>query len=526
MGGGGDFWTSPITQTIIGSLGGLRVGPHQMVMQGGGFRPFLPAQLYSGFKTQEEALKSLEGIIPTEMMPYVKYHTMLTGQPPSLASVLPFIEQQQKAKGTLEALKSMYGGKQTQLPPELQLSLDKEIPTKISHYEQVMNWKPELTPPTALQEGGKEGVATPTTLKPPTTLTPPREQNKLKLKFENLSNVSPLISSIDFNKFEELVKKYPSAADAILKVAETTAKGDIVRNVARNSGLSEENIKTIDLYSQTGNPEKAMEILATALGNKEVAKITNDIFGYLEKGKFIPPELLGKAVEAGLSPKIVDDLSGIVNRNLALQIAGDPKKIDEVIDKFVKMLDPYINSKDPVVKKTANLYFSKTQIEAMRQLAKDMAQNVLRTSGKLEDLYNTVYGIFDGKFKEMTTAVREALNIEKTGVMQAEAEKKQEITFKKTLFFNNLNELKKLQNQRTQWKMSGYDTKALDQEIDKYRRAVIDMLPTVPLDKYERKSADDLLKEDTTQQTTGQSPKSPDISKMSWVEKLYYLFKP
>ena len=526
MGGGGDFWTSPITQTIIGSLGGLRVGPHQMVMQGGGFRPFLPAQLYSGFKTQEEALKSLEGIIPTEMMPYVKYHTMLTGQPPSLASVLPFIEQQQKAKGTLEALKSMYGGKQTQLPPELQLSLDKEIPTKISHYEQVMNWKPELTPPTALQEGGKEGVATPTTLKPPTTLTPPREQNKLKLKFENLSNVSPLISSIDFNKFEELVKKYPSAADAILKVAETTAKGDIVRNVARNSGLSEENIKTIDLYSQTGNPEKAMEILATALGNKEVAKITNDIFGYLEKGKFIPPELLGKAVEAGLSPKIVDDLSSIVNRNLTLQIVNDPKKIDETIDKFVGMFAPYINSKNKTVREVARLYFPPEQKETMKKLAKDIVQNVLKTSNKPEDLYNVMFNFFDGKFKEMTRAVHEAIQLEKTGAKQSEAEKKQEAAFRKTLFFNNLDELKKLQNQKIQWKMSGYDTTALDQEINKYKKAITDMLPSVPLDKYERKSADDLLKEDTTQQTTGQSPKSPDISKMSWVEKLYYLFKP
>jgi hypothetical protein len=172
MGGGGDFWTSPVTQTILGSLGGLRVGPYQMVASGGGFRPFLPAQLYSAFKTQEEALKGLEGIIPAEMMPYMKYHTMSTGQLPSLSSIIPFISQQREAKGILELIKTKYGI-QSNLPPELQLSLDKEIPVKASPYEQVMNWRPELTPTTIFQEGGKEGVATPTTLEPPKPLTPP-----------------------------------------------------------------------------------------------------------------------------------------------------------------------------------------------------------------------------------------------------------------------------------------------------------------------------------------------------------------
>lgn len=437
MGGGGDFWTSPVTQTILGSLGGLRVGPYQMVASGGGFRPFLPAQLYSAFKTQEEALKGLESIIPAEMMPYVKYHTMSTGQLPSLSSIIPFISQQREAKGILELIKTKYGI-QSNLPPELQLSLDKEIPVKASPYEQVMNWRPELTPTTIFQEGGKEGVATPTTLEPPKPLTPPRGQNKLKLDFTKLQNVSPLLSSIDINKFEQLIKKYPELAETFLKVADTTAKGDIIRNIAKNSGLSEETMKTIDLYVQAGDPENAMKVVTTALNNKEIAKITDEIYKHALEGKVSPPELFSKAIQAGLSPKIFDEVNTLVSKNLALQLVSNPKQIENLFDMFVKRFEPYINSKDKDVRSIARLHFSPEEIPAMKKLFIDTAQNILRT-GKLEDLYNFAYNFFEDKFKNLTKAASEVFTLRKSFALQGGAQARQETK----MIENQLNQIMK-----------------------------------------------------------------------------------
>jgi hypothetical protein len=511
MGGGGDFWTSPITQTIIGSLGGLRVGPYQMVASGGGFRPFLPAQLYSAFKTQEEALKGLEGIIPAEMMPYVKYHTMLTGQLPSLSSIIPFISQKREAEGILELIKTKYG-RQPNLPLELQLSLNQEIPVKASPYEQVMNWKPELTPPTTSQEGGKEGVATPTTLEPPKPLTPPRGQNKLKLDFTKLQNVSPLLSSIDINKFEQLIKKYPELAETFLKVADTTAKGDIIRNIAKNSGLSEENMKIIDMYVQAGDPENAMKVVTTVLGNKEVAKITDEIYKHALEGKASPPELFSKAIQVGLSPKIFDEVNNLVSKNLALQLVSNPKQIENLFDMFVKRFEPYINSKDKDVRSIARLYFNPEEIPAMKKLFIDTAQNILRT-GKPEDLYNFAYNFFEDKFKNLNKATSEVFTLRKSFALQGGTQAKQETK----MIENQLNQImKEIRLYETAYPESArtYIAPALLQGD-----ALVSQLPdNNPLKK--------VWYEVTEKYRTKATPTTPSTKPKSSLEMLYEIFKP
>jgi len=367
---GGGFWTSPVTQTVLGSLGGLRVGPYSMVARGGGFRPFLPAYLYAGHKSAEEMFKGLEEYIPPGTLSALKRHAFATGELPSLGTILPLITVGQTAKVYEKMMPLLFK------PPEVQLT--EEVPQKeITPYEEIMKWEPELTPQIETKASQP-------------TLTPPREPRKVKLDIQKF-NLAPSVNFIDMNEWLKLIKENPHAAGAIFELAKMEHDKSVIWSMAQNTNLDEENLKMISFLLNTGDTEGAKKHFMDATQNKQIGGFINEISkSYAEKGG-VTPEIIASAAELGISLQAFNNIDNLLSKSYALRFVNEPEKVKEIADLAVNRLKLLLKGDNKTVLKVLGDFGIKDKnkwLEELRQNLIGHLQNIALITKNPKELFN------------------------------------------------------------------------------------------------------------------------------------------